>query len=156
MEQRLLAQAKQKEALQERLVAQTKQQEAEKERQRAEASEAKTSELFYGANMNLLQAAFKENSFARTRQLLAETGAQPQRGFEWYYWQRQMHREAMILRGHAGGVLSVAFSPDGRRLAVGGRDGWVILWDTATGEERLRFQPYRKPEGIGLIEFSPD
>jgi serine/threonine protein kinase/WD40 repeat protein len=136
--------------------AQTKQQEAEQERQRAEASEAKTSGLFYSVNMNLIQATFRENSFARTHQLLEETGANPRRGFEWYYWQRQMRREAMILRGHVGGVLSAAFSPDGRRLATGGRDGWVIVWDTVTGEERLRFRPYREHEGIGLVAFSPD
>ena len=35
--------------------------------------------------------------------------------------------------GHEGGVLSLQFSPDGRRVATTGDDGKVILWDPATG-----------------------
>jgi tRNA A-37 threonylcarbamoyl transferase component Bud32 len=136
--------------------AQVKQREAERQRQRAEASELRTSDLLYAANMNLAQAAFKDNNFERARQLLEETGANPKRAFEWYYWKAQMQRETRILRGHVGPVDSVAFSPNGRQLVTGGRDGWVIVWDTVTGVEQLRIGGQQSDQSIGLVAFSPD
>src|SRR5262249_14408818 len=44
-------------------------------------------------------------------------------------------RELRRLKGHAEMVESVAFSPDGKRLASGSWDGDIRLWDPATGEE---------------------
>jgi dipeptidyl aminopeptidase/acylaminoacyl peptidase len=59
---------------------------------------------------------------------------------------------------------SVAFSPDGRTLALAGKDGEVVLWETATAKERLRLKGQRgavksvlfTPDGRGLLTGSID
>jgi WD40 repeat protein len=51
-------------------------------------------------------------------------------------------------------VVSVAFSPDGRRLASAGSDRIVRLWDMTTGQEVLSLRGHE--DIIGRLLFSPD
>jgi WD40 repeat protein/tRNA A-37 threonylcarbamoyl transferase component Bud32 len=50
-------------------------------------------------------------------------------------WDAATWKPSRTLSGHENGVLTVAFSPDGKQLASGGRDQAVRIWDPATGQE---------------------
>jgi WD40 repeat protein len=55
---------------------------------------------------------------------------------------------------HRGTVRSLAFSPDGLRLASGGEDGTVKLWDVVSGAEALTLVAHKSP--VLCVAFSPD
>lgn len=58
------------------------------------------------------------------------------------------------MEGHTMGVTTVAFSPDGGRLASGGADGTVRVWEARTGKPLLTVAAH---EGTVLtVGWSPD
>ena len=69
-------------------------------------------------------------------------------------WDSATGKELFALKGHAGWVNSVAFSPDGQRLASGSNDRTVKLWDSATGKELFALKGHAGP--VHSVAFSPD
>lgn len=60
----------------------------------------------------------------------------------------------LVLTGHTDQVYSVAFHPDGKRLASAGRDRAVWLWDLATGLDVARLGGHANY--VFSLAFSPD
>jgi len=107
----------------------------------------------YAANMLLAQADWDTDNVAHVRQILGETRSEPDRGFEWYYWQRQCHLELRTLYGHLSGVTQVAFSQDGQRVVTASYDGTTKIWDAYSGRELLTLNCAGP---IDTVAISPD
>ncbi|MER9134745.1 TIR domain-containing protein [Mesorhizobium sp. M0830] len=58
-----------------------------------------------------------------------------------------------LLEGHGAAVATVAFSPDGTRLATGSDDQTARVWDVATGEEIAILRGHRS--WVKTVAFSP-
>jgi WD40 repeat protein len=61
---------------------------------------------------------------------------------------------ARTLKGHSGWVTTMAFSPDGQRLATGSWDQTVKLWEVSTGEQLTTVA--KKNKEIQALAFSRD
>jgi len=138
--------------------ARTAEAEAQGHRRSAETARDELEHSLYAARMNLAQGAWEQGNISRLREILEETRAHADRGFEWYYWQRQTHLELRTLRGHIREVGSVAFSPDGRRIVTGSRDGTAKSWDAESGRELHTFRSLVMgfSHDVPSAAFSPD
>ena len=128
---------------------------AQLERDRATTARALSERLLYGANMNLAQAAWNQSNLPHVRELLEETATVKERGFEWYYWQRQLHELGeKPLREHTGVILSVGYSPDGQFIVTGSADDTAKVWESATGKVLRTLRDHNGP--IRSAVFSSD
>ncbi len=77
------------------------------------------------------------------------------RRWEWHYLKRQCGEQeaGKIYAGHSRAVSSVAFSPEGRRVAASGGDGLVRVWGADTATPMLELQGHRG--SLNWVAFSP-
>src|SRR5262249_14240927 len=64
-------------------------------------------------------------------------------------WSLDDRREVFSVKGHESEVLTVAYSPDGKRLASVNAHASTKVWDAASGQQTLAHQ-------ANQFAFSPD
>jgi WD40 repeat protein/serine/threonine protein kinase len=128
--------------------------EARRERDNATSARRQAEHQVYVSSLREARLAWEDNNFARLRQILADTRNHAERGFEWWYWQRQAHLDLKTLRGHLAPVIAVGFSSDGRRAVTGSFDTTARVWDTEQGTQ-LRILRGHSRE-VRAACFAPD
>jgi len=126
-------------------------------RRQAEARELAMRQLAYASDMSLAQQALAMDDLGRARRLLdghrPAPGQIDLRGWEWrYLWQESRSDATDELCRYSNEVFSVAYSPDGKMIAVAGRiEEFVEIWDIPGRRRIITLQP---TEGH-LVAFSP-
>src|SRR5438552_11082267 len=59
-----------------------------------------------------------------------------------------------VFRGHANWIFSIAFTPDGKQLVSGDRDGTIKVWDIDKGKELATFSGHDR--AVWAIAISTD
>ena len=113
--------------------------------QQTRASQLIAQQDAYAADMNLAQAAVENGDLGAAVSLLdahrPAPGHPDLRGWEWrYLWERCRSDELFELTRSAIGIDRVAFSPDGRWLAIRDDHNTLALWDAKSRQPIASFR----------------
>jgi len=136
---------------------------AESQRARAEAGELLARRNAYAADMKEVQRALDDSDLGRARALLGRHRPEQSpiahrpspidlRSWEWrYLWARCQSEERFTLHQYSNAVSAVAFSSDGKWLAVL-RESSVAVWDAVAQRQIAKLPAYGGPKAVA---FSP-
>jgi WD40 repeat protein/serine/threonine protein kinase len=130
---------------------------AEQAQEQAQARELETRQLAYASDISLAQHALAMNDLGHARRLLEGyrpgPGEVDLRGWEWrYLWQECQTDALSELFRYPNSAYSVAYSPDGKVLAVAGLiQEFIDIWDV---NARRRIATLQPEEGH-LVAFAP-
>jgi WD40 repeat protein/tRNA A-37 threonylcarbamoyl transferase component Bud32 len=127
--------------------------EALKERELAEKQLLRSEWLLYGIRIASAQREWEANNIVVAWQYL-DACRRDFRGWEYNYLYTLFTQNQRSLKGHTGNVLSVAFSPDGKRIVGGSDDQTVKVWDAISGQELLTLKAHTLL--VRTVAFSPD
>jgi WD40 repeat protein len=75
-------------------------------------------------------------------------------------WEASTGHELLTLGGHQDYVLSVAWSPDGKKLATASLDHTAKVWDATTGRELMTVRAVTggmdENQSVRSVAWSPD
>ncbi len=106
----------------------------------------------YFHRITLADRELSVNNLGSALQLLSEC-PEDQREWEWYYLMRLCRVEPVVFRDDTE-VNSLAFSPDGERLASAGGDGTVKVRNKTTGQVLQTLDAH--PDFASSIAYHPD
>ncbi len=134
----------------------------EKARLQAQEREREGRQQLYRAHLQLARQALDRSDLGQARLWLDRQhplpGQTDLRDASWHELQEELLRGAEqtpnLLRGHRAAVLSVCFSPDGKRIASASADKTIKLWDAGTGTKIRSLSDHT--EGVLCVAYSPD
>nr|WP_161501291.1 protein kinase [Rhodopirellula sp. SM50] len=114
-----------------------------------------TQQLAYASDMRLAGQAAAGGDMRQLRLLVdrnrVRPGADHLHGFEYHFLKGMVDIRHRELHDNAGAVACVRYSPDGRRVASGGDDGVLRIYDAQTLQQRLNQPlPFGRLNGLAF------